>query len=57
MTWPNIIAALAIALLKFAIERGATPSTLEDVKTPENIRTAWADYLRERLRGKPDGRD
>lgn len=55
MNWANFIAALAVALIELAIKLGAQPKTMEDAKTPDNIRAAWADYLRERLRDKDGG--
>lgn len=54
MRWPDVIAAIAVALLEWAIKQGAKPRTLEDANTPADIRDRWADWIAKRLR-KQDG--
>lgn len=40
------------ALFEFLEREANKPRTLQDANTPQSIRDAWRNYLRERLRDK-----
>jgi hypothetical protein len=44
------------ALIAWLERRAERPRTLDDANTPHDLRSRWADYLRDKLRDK-DGRD
>lgn len=46
----EILATIAVALLKLAIQYGARPPHMEDVKTPSDIHARWVTWITQRLR-------
>jgi|YNPMSStandDraft_1061717.scaffolds.fasta_scaffold07702_6 hypothetical protein len=57
----RLVIALVAALLAWLEARLAKPKTISNAQTPEDVRRAWADYLRLRLADRlgrlrdPDG--
>jgi len=55
MNWGSLLRGFLEWLESLVRKETAKPSTIEDAKTPQGIRSRWAAYIADRLRNKDRG--
>lgn len=53
--WSQVIYGLLKALLEYFDTKLKEPSTIQNVKTPDELRRDWHNYLIDKLRNKNGG--